>query len=691
MVRTAELIVCPYQYLIDPVLRTSFESELRGAIVVFDEAHNIEDVCREAASIELTAVQLAAIFSLLQTIAGPDSSSAKSLSALIERCLRFLDSTPAGSYPGNVLPDALLLNPGDAENFTTLLKDLAGEQSGEGSDLSLGDSSGDWDLLVRFIAVLRLYDAAETQVVVQAVSAGEFGASVNRDTFTGPPSKVLCVWSLHAGTAFKPLAAQCRSVLVTSGTLSPLNALATSLGASFPHAVEAPHAIPPSHLYAAVVSAFGGVRLDGSFRNVDQPAYQDAVGQAIVRLASVVPEGLVVFAPSHGVLSKLMQRWRSPESRVLAEIEKFKRVFVESQNAGPGNNPMTVLRDYERTIHGGQGAVLFAVCRGRISEGTDLRDGLCRCVAVLGIPYANVRDPKVTILRSKRGESWYVTQAMRAVNQALGRAVRHARDYGSVVLLDARYAPPQMVGMLSSWIRGAQGGVQCTPMWELVEAGLVSFYRQIKPLPSGRVVVVKPQPGVTIEVSVSPLAEGPQELWPQVFVPGKGVFRVGWSEGKQCVVVRHGEGPWMDESEFGGLFSHRQAHAPALTVSAAAAAASSVVPLAEMTVTQPSEDVGGFVLTAVAEDKQVAGSGMAAAGNPYGKTEKSKHTVVKDKDMGSGVVVEDLVEPLKKSAKSKDKAAKRRRIELQRVASDDEFQADYVEIQTPVVARKKRA
>lgn len=49
----AELVFCPYNYIIDPRIRSAVSIQLSGAVVIFDEAHNIEDAAREAASIDV--------------------------------------------------------------------------------------------------------------------------------------------------------------------------------------------------------------------------------------------------------------------------------------------------------------------------------------------------------------------------------------------------------------------------------------------------------------------------------------------------------------------------------------------------------------------------------------------------------------------------------------------------------------
>ena len=110
------------------------------------------------------------------------------------------------------------------------------------------------------------------------------------------------------------------------------------------------------------------------------------------------------------------------------------------------------------------------VMRGKFAEGIDFHDELCRAMVVVGIPFAPISDPKLeakkrfmntlnTInssdnkvsinnpsfinasseITSVSYDEWYVIQAIRVVNQAIGRVIRHIGDYGCVFLLDKKY------------------------------------------------------------------------------------------------------------------------------------------------------------------------------------------------------------------------------------------------------------
>mmetsp|Transcript_563 Transcript_563/g.1795 ORF Transcript_563/g.1795 Transcript_563/m.1795 type:complete len:1088 (-) Transcript_563:24-3287(-) len=67
----AELVLCPYNYVFDPGVRRSAGSRslnLTGKVIVVDEAHNIEGVCRDAGSVNVTMDHLQAVLSSLKRL-----------------------------------------------------------------------------------------------------------------------------------------------------------------------------------------------------------------------------------------------------------------------------------------------------------------------------------------------------------------------------------------------------------------------------------------------------------------------------------------------------------------------------------------------------------------------------------------------------------------------------------------------
>jgi Fanconi anemia group J protein len=55
-VADADLIVCPYIYLVDSELRQ--KSPLENAIIIADEAHNAESAAKDGASLSLSRIHL---------------------------------------------------------------------------------------------------------------------------------------------------------------------------------------------------------------------------------------------------------------------------------------------------------------------------------------------------------------------------------------------------------------------------------------------------------------------------------------------------------------------------------------------------------------------------------------------------------------------------------------------------------
>jgi len=72
---------------------------------------------------------------------------------------------------------------------------------------------------------------------------------------------------------------------------------------------------------------------------------------------------------------------------------------------------------------------------------------VCVCLTVQGPRSGGASNEKLT------GAQWYHQQASRAVNQAIGRVIRHRNDYGAIILCDQRFAQPSVQNQLSLWLR----------------------------------------------------------------------------------------------------------------------------------------------------------------------------------------------------------------------------------------------
>ena len=69
----SDIIFCPYNYLIEPLIRKSLDIDLRGQIVILDEAHNIEDSARDAASWKVTQEDVREAMQDLEAVAANGS------------------------------------------------------------------------------------------------------------------------------------------------------------------------------------------------------------------------------------------------------------------------------------------------------------------------------------------------------------------------------------------------------------------------------------------------------------------------------------------------------------------------------------------------------------------------------------------------------------------------------------------
>lgn len=69
MMPYVQVIVYSFHYLLDPKVAEQVSKEMdKNSIVVFDEAHNIDNVCIESLSVDLTRPMLDAAARSVQTL-----------------------------------------------------------------------------------------------------------------------------------------------------------------------------------------------------------------------------------------------------------------------------------------------------------------------------------------------------------------------------------------------------------------------------------------------------------------------------------------------------------------------------------------------------------------------------------------------------------------------------------------------
>ena len=157
-------------------------------------------------------------------------------------------------------------------------------------------------------------------------------------------------------------------------------------------------------------------------------------------------------------MNGMLSRWDDLD--IMPLLASAKSLFHEGEDMERGQFPT----GFEEAASSRQGALLFCVQRGRLSEGADFKDTLARAVICIGVPFSNIGDPGVFYKRGfntkycgsqhlQTGSQWYSTQAYRALNQSLGRLIRHAQDWGAIILLDSRLCRPTEQANLSPWVQ----------------------------------------------------------------------------------------------------------------------------------------------------------------------------------------------------------------------------------------------
>ncbi|XP_050774215.1 regulator of telomere elongation helicase 1 isoform X7 [Gopherus flavomarginatus] len=436
----ADIIFMPYNYLLDSKSRRAHNLDLKGTVVILDEAHNVEKLCEESSSFDLTPYDLASAMDAINVVLEEQAkvvqqneihaefnmefaSSGLSMElediAKIKRILLQLENaidavqlpdngngvTKEGSYIFDLFAEAQIT----FQTKTSLLESLEQiEQFLSGRTGIFTNIAGLHKLsdIIQIVFSIDPPEGTSSFMPVQSISK-YYKVHIHMDTsnqkkkqrtdlwsssVTKKEGKVLSYWCFSPGYSMHELVRQgVRTIILTSGTLSPLSSFTMEMQIPFPVCLENPHVIDKHQIWVGIIpkGPDGGL-LSSTYEKRFSVECLSSLGKTIGNLVRIIPHGLLVFFPSYPVMDKSLEYWR--EHDFAKRIEEVKPMFVEPRNKG-------------------------------------------------------------TFTEFLSGREWYRQQASRAVNQAIGRVIRHRQDYGAIFLCDHRFVNNDVRSQLPSWVR----------------------------------------------------------------------------------------------------------------------------------------------------------------------------------------------------------------------------------------------
>ncbi|EED14137.1 DNA helicase, putative [Talaromyces stipitatus ATCC 10500] len=517
-----EIITLPYPLLLQRSSREALDLSLRDHVVIIDEAHNLMDAISNIHSVSVTLDQLRTSLFQLTTYARKFQTRLKGknrvyvtqvirlVSALAEN-LQSLSQKHKSSEAVVQYSDLVSGKGVDQINPYKLTRYLQESKLARKVDGYVEHANNKND---KIASGKETRDKTTVPVLFQVQSfiltlmnPSDEGQLFLNKTDGGV---ILRYMLLDPTNHFRDIVDEARAVILAGGTMSPMSDYADHLFSYLSSAkldtFSFGHVIPPKNLTARILAK--GV-LGNDFNFIFDQRTSDSMitdlGQTIANLCAVIPDGVVAFFPSYDYLNQVLNTWRKPSKTggsIFAEIEKRKPIVYESNNQKKESNTDDVLLEYSKKVESGSGALLLSVVGGRLSEGINFSDKLGRGVLIVGLPFPNIHSAvwkakighieKQTFAKltqneselpvSKRreaeitakaaGRDFFENSCMRAVNQCIGRAIRHRNDYAAIVLIDRRYETQRIQEKLPAWIR--QSLVSSTSN---IREGLRSFFK----------------------------------------------------------------------------------------------------------------------------------------------------------------------------------------------------------------------
>uniref|UniRef100_A0A8C2Q8L1 General transcription and DNA repair factor IIH helicase subunit XPD n=1 Tax=Cyprinus carpio TaxID=7962 RepID=A0A8C2Q8L1_CYPCA len=448
----ANIVVYSYHYLLGPKIAGLVSKELaKKSVVVFDEAHNIDNVCID--SMKTDAAKLREEYRRL--VEGlKEANVARETDVYLSNPV-LPDEILQEAVPGSIrttehfvgfmkrfleyLKARLRIHHVVQESAPQFLKDIYEKVCIDRKPLSnKATYSPQSKCISHFATLVSTYSKGFT-IIIEPFED-------RTPTIANPVLHFSC---MDPSIAIKPVFGRFQSVIITSGTLSPLDIYPRIL--DFRPVTMASFTMTLARTCLCPLVRNDQVAMTSKFETREDFAVIRNYGNLLLEMSAIVPAGIVAFFTSYIYMENIVASWYE---QVWHLREHPKKHFIETQDAAETS---MALEKYQEACEKGRRAILLSVARGKVSEGTDFVHHYGRAVIMFGVPYvytqSRILKARLEYLRDQfqiRENDFLTFDAMRHAAQCVGRAIRGKTDYGLMIFADK---VNKLRGKLPRWIQ----------------------------------------------------------------------------------------------------------------------------------------------------------------------------------------------------------------------------------------------
>jgi len=429
LARKARVISMSYNYIFSEPIRWSLRSYVRmkNAILVVDEAHNMQNVI---ASINSDRITLGTVERAINEVSRFNDNRSKRLLEKIKRLYKILKQEAEGIRgeddifdPITIISEAEL----DDEDFSH-----AGKLVSKIYTRMLKEGKSPRSSLRHLMDFLKL---SIEYVELDGIAFLKY-KDKNRVVFER--------WDMRASELLSEIWDYFFSIVFMSGTLKPYNAFSEISGIKHYYEVSDEFKIPRENVVSLIIK---DLTTKGEELSVQM---KERYITAFKEILPVLEVNTAIFFASYRIMNELIRDVK----KIVEECNR--NIFVE-QEGMMGDEARQILEEFKKS----EKNVLCASMQGRFAEGADFPGEALEAIILVGIPFERLTvrtqlyiDYYSRIYGSEKGRFYaYVLPALRRASQALGRALRSSDDKAILIAMDERYRDNRYFRLLPKFFR----------------------------------------------------------------------------------------------------------------------------------------------------------------------------------------------------------------------------------------------